>query len=133
MKRINKRNVVWRYSFAVILIIAGLIFSSFSLGGEFFGFSSVGLWLIYVGFFMLAVITLGLLFNKNRIVDERMNFIALKASRMTFVFVILSAFIIMIVDGINPISLSYKYFMSYFISGIVFVYFVIYKILERFN
>ena len=133
MKKINKRNVVWRYSFAVILIIVGLIFSSFNLGGEFFGFSSVGLWLIYVGFFMLAVITLGLLFNKNRVVDERMNFIALKASNFTFVVIILSAFIIMVIDGINPINLSYKYFMSYFISGIVFVYFVIYKILERLN
>lgn len=133
MKKTKKRNVIWKYSFAIFLIVIGLIFSYLNLGDEFFGFSSVGLWLIYVGLLMLAIITLGLLFNKKRVVDERMNFIALKSSRITFVAIILSAFIIMIIDGINSINISYRYFMSYFISGIVFVYFVVYKILEKFG
>lgn len=129
----KKRNLIWRYSFATLLIIFGIVLSYFNIGDEFLGFSSVSLWLIYVGFVMLAVISLQILSKKKRIVDERMEFIATKASRITFIGIILFAFIIMIIDGIKPIEFAYSYFMSYFICGIVLLYIISYKILLRYN
>ena len=129
----RKRNLIWRYSFATLLIVSGIVLSYFNLGKEFLGFSSVGLWLIYVGFVMLTIITLQMLFKKKRIVDERMEFIAAKASRITFMGIILFAFIIMIIDGIKPMEFAYSYFMSYFICGIVLLYAISYRILLGFN
>jgi len=127
----RKRNLIWRYSFATLLIIFGIVLSYFNMSNEFLGFSSVSLWLIYVGFVMLTVITLQMLFKKERIVDERMEFIASKASRVTFIGIILFAFLIMIIDGIKPIKIAYSYFMSYLICGIVLLYIVSYKILSN--
>lgn len=129
--KMKKKNLIWRYSFATLLIIAGIVFSYFNISNEFLGFSSLSLWLIYVGFVMLTVITLQMLFKKKRIVDERMEFIAAKASRVTFVGIILFAFLIMIVDGIKSIEIAYSYFMSYLICGIVLLYIVSYKILSK--
>lgn len=127
----RKRNLIWRYSFATLLILSGIVLSYFNIGNEFLGFSSLSLWLIYVGFVMLTVITLQMLFKKKRIVDERMEFIAAKASRVTFVGIILFAFLIMIIDGIKPIEVAYSYFMSYLICGIVLLYMISYKILSN--
>ncbi|MBN1275266.1 hypothetical protein JXA12_03160 [Candidatus Woesearchaeota archaeon] len=133
MANINKKNSAWRYGFAIILVISGLILSYLNIGDEFLGFSSVGSWLIYVGFIMLAIITLQLMSNKKRIVDERMQFVATKAARITFIGIILFAFVIMVIDGIKPINIAYSYFMSYLICGIVLLYLVSYNILLRFN
>ncbi len=132
-KHINKKNSVWRYGFATILIIAGIILSYLNIGNEFLGFPSLGLWLIYVGFMMLTIVTLQLMSNKKRIVDERMQFVATKAARITFIGIILFAFVIMVVDGIKPIHIAYSYFMSYLICGIVVLYLISYKILLLFN
>ncbi len=129
----RKKNLILRYSLATLLIISGIVLSYLKLGNEFLGFSSVGLWLIYVGFVMLAVISLQILSKKKRIVDERMEFIAAKASRITFMGIIIFAFIIMVIDGIKPIDFAYSYFMSYFICGIVLLYAISYKILLRSN
>jgi uncharacterized membrane protein len=129
-KNISRKDLVWRYGFAIITIIVGATLSYLNMGNEFLGFSSVGTWLIYVGFVMLAVITLH---NKKRIVDERMLFVATKASRITFVGIILFAFIVMVIDGVKPIGVAYSIFMSYFICGIVLLYLVSYKILLRYN
>ena len=133
MARINKKSLIWRYSFAIILIILGIILSYLNIGNEFLGFSSVGFWLIYVGFIALAVVTLQLTLNKKRIVDERIEFVAIKAARITFIGIILFAFVIMIIDGIRPINIAYSYFMSYLICGIVLLYLISYKILLKFN
>lgn len=127
----RKRNLICRYSFATLLIISGIVLSYFNINNEFLGFSSLSLWLIYVGFVMLTVITLQMLFKKKRIVDERMEFIAAKASRVTFVGIILFAFLIMVFDGIKPIEIEYSYFMSYLICGIVLLYIISYKILSN--
>jgi uncharacterized membrane protein len=132
-KIVNKKNLIWKYNFAFILIFLGIIFSYLKLGTEFLGFSSVGLWLIYVGFIMLIVVTLRLIYNKKRIVDERMQFVSTKAARITFIGIIMFSFIIMIIDGIKSIDIAYSYFMSYLICGIVLLYLVSYKILLRFN
>jgi len=131
--KIRKRNLIWRYSFAVLLIIFGIVLSYFNTSNEFLGFSSLSLWLIYVGFVMIVIITLQMLFKKKRIVDERMEFIAAKASRITYIFIILFAFVIMIVDGIKAIELPYSYFMSYLICAIMIVYLLAYKIIEKSN
>ncbi len=128
----NIKDSVWRYGFASVVILVGVFLSYLNVGNEFLGFSSVGFWLIYVGIIMLAVTTIQLIFNKKRVVDERMQFVATKAARITFIGIILFAFIIMIADGIKPITLSYSYFMSYFICGIVLLYSISYKILLKY-
>ncbi len=129
----NKKNYLWRYVFAVVLILAGLILSYLNIRKAFLVFSSLGSWLIYIGFIMLAVITLQLISNKKRLVDERMQFIATKAARITFIGIILFSFIIIILDGIKSINIAYSYFMSYLICGILLLYLISYKILLRFN
>jgi uncharacterized membrane protein len=129
----NKTQIAWRYSFAIVVIIAGLLTLHYNIENEFLGFSSVGTWLIYVGFVMLAIITLQLISNKKRVVDERMQFIASKAGRITFLAIILSSFIIMIADGIKPITIPYSYFMSYFVCGIILVYVISYKMLLKYS
>ena len=127
------KKVVWRYGFALAVIIAGLLLSFFDVGNEFLGFSSVGMWLTYVGFIMVAVITLQSFFKKKRVVDERMMFVATKASRITFLGIILFSFIIMVFDGIRAITVPYSYFMSYFLSGMVLLYLVSYNVLLKLN
>lgn len=129
----NKKQAIWRYGFALAVIVAGIVINTVLSGKEFLGFSSVGNWMIYVGIVMLAVITLQLISNKKRLVDERSQFIGMKAARWTYVFIILALFVTMIIDGIRPISTPYAQFMSMLIFGITIVYFVTYKILERFN
>ena len=129
----RKKQLVWRYGFALIVIIAGILLEHFNIGGEFGGFGSVGYWLLYVGIVMLAVATFQLLLGKKRIVDERSQFIGMKAARITYVFIILTLFVTMIMDGIKPITIPYSQFMATLICGITLVYFVSYKILEKYN
>lgn len=129
----KKKIFVWRYIFSAIIILVGAILESYSIGKEFLGFSSIGSWMIYVGFIMLAVITLQAFLKKEKIVDERMKFISQKASALTFSLIVYFSFIIMIIDAINPLPIRYSLFMSYFICGIILVYAISYKIISRFN
>ena len=128
-----KNVLTLRYSFALATIILGVILEYLEIGQKFFEFNSVGTWLIYVGLVMIAVITLQIFVNKKKVIDERMMLMAYKSSRVTFVVMLLTAFIIMIIDGISPITTPYSLFMSYIISYMVAVYFFAYKILERYN
>jgi len=127
----SKKQIIWRYGFSLAVITSGLLFNYFNIGKEFLGFASVGIWLIYVGFIMIAVITMQLLTKKKRKVDERSEFIAAKASRITFMGIIIFAFMVMIIDGIKEIGVSYSYFISYLLVGIVLLYLISYKILEK--
>lgn len=129
----QKQHLYWRYGFAFIVLIAGTLLMAFDIGDAFLGFASVGTWLLYIGCIMLAIITLQTIKNKKRVVDERMQAIAAQAARITFTVIILAAFIIMVIDGIAPIALSYALFMSYFICGIVLVYLIAYKLLLRYR
>jgi hypothetical protein len=52
-----------------------------------------------------------------------MQFVATKAMRLTFLCLIITAFIIMVIDGIRPIVIPYYMFMSYLISGLLAVYY----------
>lgn len=133
MKNKIKKQHVGRYIFALAIILIGIVLEVYNIGNEFFSFQSVGLWMIYVGFVMLVVITLQLIVNKKRVIDERMTWIAFKSSRITFVLLILGAFIIMIADGIKTITIPYHLFMGYAVAYMVLVYFISYKILERYN
>jgi uncharacterized membrane protein len=133
MARKIKKQLWGRYSFALILIVLGIFFMYQNIGTEFLGFDSLGNWLVYVGFVMIAIITLQAISNKKRIVDERMKAIAFKASRLTFVLMIFAAFTIMIIDGIKTITIPYHLFMSYAMAYMMLVYFVSYKILEKYN
>lgn len=128
----NKQKT-WRYIFAVVVLAIGIILEYLKIGKEFLGFSSVGTWLIYIGFVMIVIISLQFIKNKKRIIDERMIKISYKATRITFVAIILVAFFIMILDGINPINLAYSMFMSYLICFMIITYFISYKILEKHN
>jgi len=129
----TKKQAVWKYSFAIIVILAGIILNFLEKGKEFLGFHSVGNWLIYIGIVMLAIITLQLIRNKKRLVDERSQFIGMKAARITYVAIILMLFITMIIDGIKPITTAYSHFMSTLICAITLVYFISYKIIEKYN
>jgi uncharacterized membrane protein len=133
MVKKTKVQITWRYLFSLAVLVLGLLLTSFEVGGEFLGFSSVGTWLIYIALVMFAVFTLQLFANKKRIVDERMNLIAFKTSRVTFVMILLSAFLVMIIDGVKPIEVPYHMFMSYLICYMILVYAISYKILEGFN
>ena len=79
----------------------------------------------------LIVATLTEIWRKDKVVDERMQFVATKAMRVTFLCLIVAAFIIMIVDGIQQITLPYHLFMSYLVSGLLAVYYISYKILLK--
>ena len=129
----KKEQSIWKYAVAFNILVIGIILSTFGIGTEFLGFSSIGNWMIYVGLVMFAIVTLQFFSNKKRIVDERAQFIGMKASRITYIFIILTAFVIMIIDGIKPITFPYSYFMADLICAIVFVYFISYKILEKYN
>jgi hypothetical protein len=129
----KKKQAIWRYSFAIIIILTGLILNYKNIGKEFLNFNSIGNWLIYIGFVMLAIVTLQFISGKKRIVDERSQFIGMKASRITYVAIILVAFVTMVIDGIKTITIPYSQFMSAFVCGVVLVYLVSYKILEKKN
>lgn len=129
----KKKRFVWRYAFSAVLILVGALLESYSLGKEFLGFPSIGSWMIYVGFIMLAIITLQAFFKKEKIVDERMKFVSQKASALTFSLIIYFSFMIMILDGINQIQIRYYLFMSYFICGIILVHAISYGLLLRKN
>lgn len=129
----NKKQLTGRYIFAFLVLIAGVLLEYFNIGMKFLGFSSVGTWLIYVGFIMFAIITLQAISNKKRVVDERMMWVAFKASRITFILIIFGAFAVMIIDGIKSIEIPYHLFMGYLMAYMMLVYFISYKILLRYN
>ena len=125
------QKTIWKYAFGIITLILGAVLSYLKSGPDFLGFPSVGSWLLYIGIISLAVAALQQIRGKRRIVDERMQFVATKAARLTFIAIILAAFIIMVIDGIRPIAMAYSQFMSYLVCGICLFYFVSYKLLLR--
>ncbi len=124
--------LIYKLSFSVLVVITGVIFTILNIGRtDFLGFNSVGRWLIYIGVLMIAVSFMAIGFKKKRKIDERMKKIASESARWTFVSIILFAFIIMIIDGIKPITIPYYLFMSYLICGLLIIHIVLYKIVLR--
>jgi len=131
----NKTRAKIMYGWAFVLILAGLILNHFNIGSpDFEIFGGVGNWLIYVGFVGLIIATVRLLTKKKqKKVDERMEFVTTKALRITFLFLLLAAFAIMILDGIKTITFPYHLSASYMICALLIVYFISYKILLKYN
>ncbi len=129
----NKTRAKISYGWGFILIIIGLILNYFNIGSpDFKIFGGIGNWLIYVGFIGLMIATVRALSRKReKKADERMEFVASKALRITFISLLLAAFAIMIIDGIKTITVSYHLFMSYLICSLLAVYFVAYRILLK--
>jgi hypothetical protein len=122
-----------KYGFGIILVLLGVIFGLLNIGkNQFFGFSSVPSYLIYIGIISILVMLVSTFVNKKRIVDERMLNIADKATRIVYLCIILVSFAVMIVDGISPITIPYHVFMSYFICVIMLIYVFSYKILLKY-
>ncbi len=131
----NKTRAKIIYGWGLVLILVGLILNHFKIGSPNFEiFGGIGNWLIYIGFIGLIIATVRLLTKKKqKKVDERMEFVATKALRITFLFLLLAAFAIMIIDGIKTITIPYHLFMSYSICVLLITYFISYKILLRYN
>lgn len=130
MERKHRIGVKFIWSFG--LIVLGLLLNFFSVGlNEFVGYPSVGSFLIYIGFLGFVVVIVSQLRNKDRVRDERMEFVAAKALRLTFLAFILVAFVLMVWDGISPITMPYSLFLSYLVSGLVAVLFISYHVLLR--
>lgn len=124
---------IFRWSFAIIMIVLGVILNFMKVGmNNNLGFGSVGNWMIFVGC-MAVVISLFRKFGRKRKVDERMLNVAYKSARVSFVLVIFFAFIVMVIDSLNPITVSYTTFMSNFIMGFVLSNLVVYKIMLRYS
>lgn len=132
MERKTRLKISYAWGFALLVI--GILINYFKLGSPNFTIlGGLGNWLIYVGFVGLLIAIIKTSNKKEKKVDERVEFIANKASKVTFVFLILGAFVLMIIDGIKTITVPYYLFMSYLISSMVLVYFIAYKIIERRN
>jgi len=125
---------IYRIVFALIFIVFGLFFENKGIGKDFLEPSwSLGSWLIFVGFLMIAIVIINSNRKTKKIVDERVQYIGMKASKITFLSLIIIAFFIMIIYGIKPIVIPYRLFLANLISGLVFIYFISYKIIERKN
>ena len=125
-------RITSKFAFALTLILTGLVLNNVGLGaGDFGTFDSVGTYLIYIGFVGLLLVGLSAAWIKDKVIDERMQFVANKAMKLTFVFFVAIAFVVMIIDGIEPITMPYHLFMSYFVSGLLAFYFISYRILLR--
>jgi uncharacterized membrane protein len=114
-------------------MIIGVLLNQYSIGSDGFSvFGSVGNYFIWAGMGMLIATIVMRRRKKEKIVDERMEFVAAKAMRMTFVVFVATAFVVMVIDGIEPIKMPYHLFMSYLVSGMLAVLYVSYKILLKF-
>ncbi|MGM5484342.1 MAG: DUF2178 domain-containing protein [Nanobdellota archaeon] len=129
-KKEQDNGSVIRYTISLIIIAAGVIMNILGFSGGFVEFSSTGNWLIFIGTVMLIISVIFTIRRKKRKADERMIHISYKASRITYLLIIFGAFLVMVWDSIITIELSYSLFMSYMIAFIVFIYLIIYKILE---
>lgn len=134
MKMENTTKTALKYAWTAVMVLLGVLLDTFDIGTrQFSGYSSVGSYLISVGLLGMIVITVSTLRTRKKLVDERMEYVAAKANRMTFLALIVTAFAVMIADGIQPITLPYHLFMSYLVSGLLVVYFISYKILLRYH
>jgi hypothetical protein len=134
-KKINTRKRIRvKYAVAIIIILSGILIEIFEIGGNpFAGFPSLGIWIIFIGFITTAIISMNVFSKKEKIVDERMEHIGYKASRVTTLILILTLFATMIIDGIQPINTRYYFYASFLVSFYILTYLISYKIIERNN
>jgi len=134
MKYDYKKIMLYKSIFAGLMIIIGTILELTTKSEtNFFGFNSVGIYLITIGIIFFIIIALYAIFFKERKIDERMLLHAYKSGRLTYAFLIVVAFAIMIIDGINPITIPYKTMMAYFIIGSTFVLMISFWLMSKNN
>ncbi|NPV49667.1 MAG: hypothetical protein HPY60_00510 [Candidatus Methanofastidiosum sp.] len=131
-KVVTKKGMIYRVIFIAILMVLGITLNLYNIGSnEFFGQSTVGNYLIYIGFVMILVTSISYFKKREKIIDERIEMLRYKAGTMTFMFFIFVAFVIIILDGIQPITMRYSLFISYMVCAILVFYVIAYKVLER--
>lgn len=131
-KVVTKKGMIYRIVFIVILMMMGLLLNHYNIGtNELFGYSTVGNYLIYISFVMILVTSLIYFTKREKIIDERIEMLRYKAGTLTFTVFIFVAFAIIILDGIQPITIRYSMFISYAVCAILVFYVIAYKILER--
>lgn len=127
----STRQVI-KLAWGFLMIAAGAIVNQLGLGSPDFSiYGSVGNFLIYIGFLALIVVLFSQLRRKDRKVDERMEFVAGKAMRITFLAFVVIAFAVIVIDGFVDISTPYYLSMSYLVSAMLMVYYVSYRMLLR--
>jgi len=134
-KKINtQKNIKTKYAAAIGIILIGILFQIFEIGGNnFAGFPSLGMWIIFTGFITTAIISMNVFSKKEKIIDERMEHIGYKASRLTTLLLILALFATMVIDGIQPLNTRLYMYASFLISFYIFTYLLSYKLIERNN
>lgn len=131
-KVVTKKGMIYRIVFIAILMVLGIALNLYHIGSnDFFGQSTVGNYLIYIGFVMILVTSISYFKKREKIIDERIEMLRYKAGTITFMAFIFIAFAIIVVDGIHQITMRYSLFISYLVCAILVVYVVAYKILER--
>ena len=123
MRMEYKQKRTWAAVFGLVCLVAGIVLNALGVGsGSWFaGFGSVGNWLIYIGVVSFLVLVVRS-FRKPRKVDERMLHVANQAGRMTLVAFFVMSLAVMVWDGIAPITLPYRLFMSYLVCGVMLFY-----------
>ena len=115
----KQRNII-KISFGIAAIIAGILLEHFNIGRkDYVAFGSLGSYLIFVGFIVIAIMIIASFSRKRRIADERAYYIASEASRVTFFILIMFAFTVMIWDAVSTITIPYYLFMANLISWIL--------------
>jgi hypothetical protein len=132
-KKINtKKQIKTKYAAAIGIILIGILFQLFEIGGkEFAGFPSLGIWIIFTGVIFTFIVSLNLFSKKEKIVDERMEHIGYKASRITTLLLILVLFMTMVIDGIYTINFPYYLYASSLVCFYIFSYLISYKLIEK--
>lgn len=132
-KGFNAR-MVFGFALAFIVVAVGIMLNQLKIGvDEYLGFATLGNWLMYIGLVMLFVNLLRAISKKDRLVDERMEYIGSQASRIVFIALIVVAFVIMVADGIEPIDIPLGMFMAYLINAMLLIYFISYKVMLKYG
>ncbi|HNZ60222.1 MAG TPA: hypothetical protein PKH48_02155 [Methanofastidiosum sp.] len=131
-KVVTKKSMIFRIVFIIFLIVSGALLNQFNIGtNELFGYSTVGNYLIFIGFVMVLVTTITYFTKREKIIDERMEMLRNKTMTLTFTVFIFAAFALIIWDGIWPITMRYSMFISYAVCTMLLFYVIAYKVLER--
>lgn len=131
-KVVTKKSMIFRIVFIIVLIVSGALLNQFNIGtNELFGYSTVGNYLIFIGFVMVLVTTITYFTKREKIIDERMEMLRNKTMTLTFTVFIFAAFALIIWDGIWPITMRYSMFISYAVCTMLLFYGIAYKVLER--
>jgi len=131
-KVVTKKGMIYRIVFIAVLMTGGLLLNTFNIGkNELFGYSTVGNYLLYIGFVMILVTSMMYFTKREKIIDERIEMLRYKAGTLTFTVFIFVAFALIILDGIYPITMRYSMFISYAVCAVLLFYVIAYKVLDR--